>query len=315
MEKETLKQQDSIHIMKSKEIKIGITVVLALVFVYVGITFLKGLKLTSSDNVYYVEMENVGGLAKSGEVIANGMNIGLVKDITYDARRQTLAVAVELNDGFTLPKNSYANISKDMLGSPKLNIVLGKNPDDLLAKGDTILGEGTGDLMSSVGQLIPQLSVMIPKIDSILTAINALTNDPALLASVRNLETVTANLKTTTESVNSMLGTDIPQLVHKANNICSNLETTTGQLSRVDIAGIAANANSTLRAANSTMEELHLFTNRLNNPNGSLGRLLNDESLYSHLDSTVVNASLLLEDLRLNPRRYVHFSVFGGKKK
>lgn len=315
MEKETLKQQDSIHIMKSKEIKIGITVVLALVFVYVGITFLKGLKLTSSDNVYYVEMENVGGLAKSGEVIANGMNIGLVKDITYDARKQTLTVAVELNDGFTLPQNSYANISKDMLGSPKLNIVLGKNPDDLLAKGDTILGEGTGDLMSSVGQLIPQLSVMIPKIDSILTAINALTNDPALLASVRNLEAVTSNLKTTTESVNSMLGTDIPQLVNKANNICSNLETTTGQLSRVDIAGIAANANSTLKAANSTMEELHLFTNRLNNPNGSLSRLLNDESLYSHLDSTVVNASLLLEDLRLNPRRYVHFSVFGGKKK
>ena len=301
--------------MKSKEIKIAITVILALALVYLGINFLKGLKLTSTDNVYYVEMNNVGGLMKSGEVIANGMNIGMVKDITYNARKQSLTVAVELDEGFVLPANSSANISKDMLGSPKLNIILGKNPDCLLAVGDTIAGTGSEDLMASVGQLIPQLSIMIPKIDSILTAVNALVNAPALQASVHNLETVTANLKTTTDGVNTMLGNEIPQLVHHATVVCANLEHTTENLKEVNIANIAANANETLATANSTLDELRLFTNRLNNPSSSLGRFLGDDALYTHLDSAVCNASMLLEDLRLNPSRYVHFSVFSSKKK
>lgn len=301
--------------MKSKEIKIAITVVLALVLIYLGINFLKGLKLSSSDNVYYVEMNNVGGLMKSGDVIANGMSMGMVKDITYNARKQTLTVKVELDEGFALPANSTASISKDMLGSPKLNIILGPDPDCLLAKGDTIMGIGGEDLMASVGQLIPQLSVMIPKIDSILTAVNTLTNDPALMASIHNLEAMTANLKTSSEGVNAMIGNEIPQLVRHATVVCTNLEQTTEDLKKVDVASIATNANATLVAANSTMEELHLFTNRLNNPQSSLGRLLGDDALYTHLDSAVNNASMLLEDLRLNPSRYVHFSVFGSKKK
>ncbi len=294
--------------MKSKEIKIALTMILALVLVYLGINFLKGLKLTSSDNVYYVEMDNVGGLMKSGDVIANGMNIGMVKDITYNARKQTLTVAVELDEGFVLPVNSSASISKSMLGSPKLNITLGTDPDKLIARGDTITGAGGDDLMASVGQLIPQVAVMIPKIDSILTAVNTLTNDPALLASIHNLETMTSNLKTSSEGVNALIGSEIPQLVRHATVVCTNLEQTTENLKAVDIAGIAANANA-------TMEELRLFTNRLNNPHSSLGRFLGDDAIYTHLDSAVCNASMLLEDLRLNPSRYVHFSVFGSKKK
>ena len=129
--------------MKSKEIKIAITAIIAVVIVYLGIIFMKGLKLFSSDNIYYVEMKNVGGLSKAGEVIANGMNIGVVKDITYDGTRQMLTVAVELNEGFSLPRNSHATTVKDMLGAPKMNIILGENPRDLLAKGDTIPGEGS----------------------------------------------------------------------------------------------------------------------------------------------------------------------------
>ncbi len=301
--------------MKSKEIKIAVTMILALVLVYLGINFLKGLKLTSSGNVYYVEMDNVGGLAKSGDVIANGMGIGMVKDITYNAEKQTLTVTVELDEGFVLPANSSATISKDMLGSPKLNIILGTDPGRLLAVGDTITGAGGEDLMTSVGQLVPQLSVMIPKIDSILTAVNTLTNDPALLASIHNLETITSNLKTSSEGVNALIGNEIPQLVRHATVVCANLEQTTESLKTVDIAGIATNANTTLATANSTIEELRLFTNRLNNPNSSLGRFLGDDALYTHLDSAVCNASMLLEDLRLNPSRYVHFSVFGSKKK
>lgn len=301
--------------MKSKEIKIAITAIVAVVIVYLGIIFMKGLKLFSSDNIYYVEMKNVGGLSKAGEVIANGMNIGVVKDITYDSNRQMLTVAVELNEGFSLPRNSHATTVKDMLGAPKMNIILGSNPHDLLTIGDTIPGEGGGDLMSSIGDMVPQLKALMPKLDSILSAVNTLTNDPALTASLHNMEYVTNSLKTTTDGINLLMKNDVPQLMRHANTICASLETTTHQFNEIDLAGMAASANKTLENANQTMSELHLFTNQLSNPNSSLGKLLNDPNMYNHLDSTMNNASRLLEDLRLHPSRYVHFSVFGKKEK
>ena len=304
-----------ITIMKSKEIKIAITTILAIVLVYLGIMFMKGLKLFSTNNIYYVEMNNVGGLAKSGEVIANGMNIGLVKDITYNSNKQTLAVSIELNEGFTLPKNSYANISKDMLGSPKLNIILGTDPNNLLSIGDTIKGEGGGDLMSSVNVMIPKITALIPKLDSIASAINILANDPSLLASIHNLEYVSNNLKTTTNEVNSILGKDVPKLIKHANSICNNLEVSTSKLNDVNFAELATNANNTILSANSTISEIKIFTNKLNNRNSTIGKLMNDPSVYNNLDSTMNNAALLLEDLRLHPARYVHFSLFGKKAK
>ncbi|MCR5315492.1 MAG: MlaD family protein [Bacteroidaceae bacterium] len=301
--------------MKSKEIKIAITAIIAVVIVYLGIIFMKGLKLFSSDNIYYVEMKNVGGLSKAGEVIANGMNIGVVKDITYDSNRQMLTVAVELNEGFSLPRNSHATTVKDMLGAPKMNIILGENPRDLLAKGDTISGEGGGDLMSSIGEMVPQLKALMPKLDSILTAVNTLTNDPALASSLHNMEYISNNLKATTDDVNRLMRHDVPQLMTHANSICSNIETTTRQLNEIDLTGMADNANATLKSANQVVSELQLFTNQLSNQNSSLGKLMNDPSIYNHLDSTMNNASRLLEDLRLHPSRYVHFSVFGRKEK
>ncbi len=301
--------------MKSKEIKIAITAIIAVVIVYLGIIFMKGLKLFSSDNIYYVEMKNVGGLSKAGEVIANGMNIGVVKDITYDSNRQMLTVAVELNEGFSLPRNSHATTVKDMLGAPKMNIILGENPRDLLAKGDTISGEGGGDLMSSIGEMVPQLKALMPKLDSILTAVNTLTNDPALASSLHNMEYISKNLKATTDDVNRLMRHDVPLLMTHANSICSNIETTTRQLNEIDLTGMADNANATLKSANQVVSELQLFTNQLSNQNSSLGKLMNDPSIYNHLDSTMNNASRLLEDLRLHPSRYVHFSVFGRKEK
>ena len=301
--------------MKSKEIKIAITAIVAVVIVYLGIIFMKGLKLFSSDNIYYVEMKNVGGLAKAGEVIANGMNVGVVKDIVYDGNSQMLTVAIELNEGFSLPRNSHATTVKDMLGAPKMNIILGENPRDLLSKGDTIPGEGGGDLMSSIGDMVPQLKALMPKLDSILSAVNTLTNDPALVASLQNVEYITNNLKTTTDDVNRLMHNDVPQLMTHANTICGHLETTTQQLSQIDLAGMADNANTTLQNASQAVSDLQLFTNQLSNQNSTLGKLMNDPSIYNHLDSTMNNASRLLEDLRLHPSRYVHFSVFGKKDK
>ena len=122
------------------------------------------------------------------------------------------------------------------------------------------------------------------------------------------MEYITSNLRTTTDRLNGLLASDVPQLMKKTNTICANLETTTNNLKEVDLNEIAQNANK-------TMEGLQLFTNRLNNENSTLGLFLNDASVYNHLDSTMMNASMLLQDLREHPKRYVHFSLFGKKDK
>lgn len=286
---------------------------MAIIIVYFGIVFLKGLKLFTTDNIYYVEMKNVGGLNKSDVVVANGMSIGMVKEITYDAHKQTLAVAVELDEGFTLPRGSHANITKEMLGSPKLNIILGTNPDQMLNRGDTIQGEAGGDLMSAAADMLPQLQQIIPRLDSIVTAVNTLANDPALAEALHNIQYISANLKTTTDDVNHMLNTDIPTIMNQTHGIMTNLETTTTNINQVDIQQLAQTANNTMQAANQAMADINQITAKLNNPNSTVGRLINDPRVYDHLDSTMTNASKLLEDLRLNPKRYVHFSLFGKK--
>ena len=301
--------------MKTKEIKLAIVAILSICIIYFGIIFLKGLKLFSTDNIYFVEMKDVGGLAKSAEVTSKGMKVGLVKDITYNSDNQMLSVEVELNEGIVPTQGSYANITKELLGAPKLNIVLGENPKALLNRGDTIKGVVGTDLMSVANEMIPQIKQLQPKLDSILTAINNIVNDPAIMESLNNLEYASRNLKTTSNKINSMLDSDMPQLINKANKICNNLQNTTDNINKIDIISIADNANQTLVTTNQTMQELKVFTNNLNNPNSSLGRLMNDPNIYNNLDSTTLNASRLLEDIRLNPKRYINFSLIGKKSK
>ncbi|MBQ3780357.1 MAG: MCE family protein [Bacteroidaceae bacterium] len=292
----------------SKEIKIALVTIVAILIVYFGIMFLKNIKLARTNNVYYVEMSDVNGLSPQAEVLANGMNIGTVKSLTYDAKRQLVVVAVDLAEGYQVPKGSTATLSKDMLGSPKMRVILGDDPASVLQAGDTIPGFPMSDLMASAGELVPSVKALVPKLDSILTALNTLANDPALPATLHNLEYVTGNLRTTTDRLNHMLGNDVPQLMARVNRVGGNLEETTAKLNQVDFAGMSSRANQTL-------DDLNLFTNRLNNENSTLGRLMNDASVYNHLDSTMLNASRLLEDLRLHPKRYVHFSLFGKKDK
>ncbi len=301
--------------MKTKEIKLAIVAILSICIIYFGIIFLKGLKLFSTDNIYFVEMKDVGGLAKSAEVTSKGMKVGLVKDITYNSDNQMLSVEVELNEGIVPTQGSYANITKELLGAPKLNIVMGENPKALLNRGDTIKGVVGTDLMSVANEMIPQIKQLQPKLDSILTAINNIVNDPAIMESLNNLEYASRNLKTTSNKINSMLDSDMPQLINKANKICNNLQNTTDNINKIDIISIADNANQTLVTTNQTMQELKVFTNNLNNPNSSLGRLMNDPNIYNNLDSTTLNASRLLEDIRLNPKRYINFSLIGKKSK
>ena len=306
-----------------KEVKIGITAIIAVLIVYFGIIFLKGIKLAHTDNVYYVRMNNVNGLLVAGDVICNGLKIGMVKNMNYFAEAQEIVVAVELDEGFAITRGSTAQIAKDMLGAPKLQINLGTDPKALLAVGDTIRGLAAGgDVLAAAGAMIPDIQAVLPKVDSLITALNDLARDPALKASLQNVEALTAELQTTSQNLTSMttaLNEKMPGMLAKADNIIGSLETTTDGISQVDIPGIAAKANTTLDNVETLTGNLNTLTYdltaKLSSTDNTLGRFLNDASVYDHLDSTMQNASLLMQDLREHPTRYVHFSLFGKKEK
>lgn len=292
----------------SREVKLGLVAILAIAIIYFGIIFLKNVRLSSTHNVYHISMPDVNGLAPQANVLANGMNVGSVKSLSFDPQTQMVDVAVELSEGFQLPVGSTATLQKDLLGAPMVRILLGRDPSQVLQQGDTIEGLPMVDLMASAGDLMPSVQQLLPKLDSILTNLQLLTANPALAQSMANLEEVTANLCTTTAQLNEVLKGDVPQLMAHVDASAVNLQSVTTQMRDIDMAGMA-------RQVDSTLTELHLFTNHLNNPNSSLGRLTQDDGLYTHLDSTVRSANLLLDDLRLHPKRYVHFSVFGKKDK
>lgn len=292
----------------SREIKIGIVAVAAILIVYFGIIFLKGIKLSSTENVYYITMSDVNGLSPQADVLANGMVVGQVKSLSFDAATQLVAIGVELNKGYSLPKGSTATLQKDMLGAPKVKVILGKDPTQMLVPGDTIQGMPMMDLMASAGDMMPAVEALMPKLDSILTALNALANNPAIPQTLANMEYVTGNLRSTTDQLNSILGRDVPQMMSHVNQVGANLESTTAKLNSIDYKGLADGAQQTLG-------NLNQFTAQLSNPNSTLGLLMNDASMYQHMDTTMRNASLLLQDLREHPKRYVHFSLFGKKDK
>ncbi|MBQ6750602.1 MAG: MCE family protein [Bacteroidaceae bacterium] len=296
----------------SKEIKIALVAVLAIAIVYVGIIFLKGLKLFSDDVSYFVEIADVQGMPTASDVRANGLKIGSVKAITFNPDKQNLTVEINVNPNFRIPQGTSVYMTKEMLGSAMMNLKLGPDPNAILHPGDTIMGNPMTDLMTAAGDMLPQVEALLPKVDSILTALNTLANDPSLATSLHNMEAVSADLKVTTKQINGLLGKDVPQLMSKTNTICSNLETTTNTLNQIDMLGMAQKADETLSSVQNMTFKLNTA---MNSKETSLGMLMNDNSIAIHIDSTMMNSSRLLEDFRLRPKRYVHFSLFGKKDK
>jgi phospholipid/cholesterol/gamma-HCH transport system substrate-binding protein len=296
----------------SKEIKIASVAILSAIIVYVGIIFLKGLKLFSDEVSYFVEITDVQGMPTASDVRANGLKVGTVKAITFNSDKQNLTVEITVNPKFQIPEGTSVYMTKEMLGSAMMNLRLGPNPTAILHPGDTIKGAPMVDLMTEAGNMIPKVEALLPKMDSILTAINTMANDPAIASSLHNMEAVSADLRLTTRQINGLLGKDVPQLMAKTNNICNNLETTTGQLTQIDFVGMAKKADATMA---SVQEMTFKMNTAMNSKETSLGMLMNDNSIALHIDSTMLNSSRLLEDFRLHPKRYVHFSLFGKKDK
>ena len=291
----------------SKEVKIGLMGVVALVALFFGINFLKGISLFSKSNVYYISFANAKGLTKSSKVFADGYNVGIVSDIIYE-RPGRVIVEISTDTGLRIPKGSSAQLDEAMLGGCTLNMLLATNLREAYQPGDTIPGSDVSGIMQKAGDMMPQVEQVVAKVDTLITTLNTLLSNPNLPLLLENAELITENLNKSTKQLNVLLNNDLPKLTATYTQTGENLNTLTAKLNSLDL-------QSTLNSVNGTINNVNQMVTTMQNPNGTLGRFMNDPSVYDNLNQTVQSANSLVNDLKNHPGRYVHFSVFGKKDK
>ncbi|WP_188316163.1 MlaD family protein [Chitinophaga agrisoli] len=316
----------------SNETKVGILTVVAIVLLVLGFNLLKGKSLFGNDKTIYAVYKQVNGLQPANFVQVNGLKVGSVSDLNImDNNAGRILVTLRLTKDVEIPRNSVARITGDLLGTKAVQIDFG-NANDYLRSGDTIYaavdGSITDALKEQLNPLVKKLETTLSAVDSVLLTVNAVfdtTTEGNLRTAVAHLETTMRNFSATSGSLNHMLDPDKGNIQATFNNLAAvtgnlknNNEKITGILTNAEKAtGSLANGqlDSSLRNLQQTVANLNHMTDKLNSTDGSLGLLMNDKKVYNNLQSSLGSLNKLLEDLKANPKRYVHFSLFGRKDK
>jgi phospholipid/cholesterol/gamma-HCH transport system substrate-binding protein len=308
----------------SNEIKVGAVALLTiLVFIWLY-NFLKGKDYFKSTNYYYAVYDKIGGLAESSPVEVNGYKVGVVQSIEFvDPTSGKLLVVFSVGKDFKLPVNTVAEIIPvSLLGGMKVQFVYGNGPG-FYTEGDTIPGRLAVSIIDKVEtELLPvkdKISNLIVVLDSVIRSVDDLMNEDFrknLSGTVANLNTTTGtlskvmvskekDLKATIDNLNKFSGM-LAQNSDKMSSTFSNLKTISDTLAAADIYTTVTNLKASLQKASTMMENM-------NNGKGSAGQFLTNDSIYTNLNNSLASLNELLADMKANPKRYVHFSVFGKK--
>jgi phospholipid/cholesterol/gamma-HCH transport system substrate-binding protein len=308
----------------SNEIKVGAVALLTiLVFIWLY-NFLKGKEYFKSTNYYYSVYDKIGGLAESSPVEVNGYKVGVVQSINFvDAISGKLLVVFSVSKDFKLPVNTVAEIVPvSLLGGMKVQFVYGNGPG-FYKEADTIPGRLAVSIVDKVEtELLPvkdKISNLIVVLDSVIKSVDELMNEDFrknLGGTVANLNNTTGSLnkiivskekdlKSTIENLNKFSGM-LAQNSDKMSSTFANLETISDTLAAADIYSSVMNLKASLEKAATMMDNM-------NNGKGTAGQFLTNDSIYKNLNYSLASLNELLVDMKANPKRYVHFSLFGKK--
>lgn len=315
----------------SNEVKVGVLAIAAIVVLVLGFTFLKGSNVFSKPFTLYARFHELGSLEKSNDVKINGLSIGKVYNYrAADKEVNNIIVELHLTDSIAIPKNSVAFIDGSVLGSAYINVEPGTG-NQYLVSGDSISTNITGSLIGNLqAQVAPTITRLNSTLDSLKLVIGGLNSifDPNTKNNVRTLIT---NLTLSSGHLNGLLDLQSGALAQSLGNMNAitanlaknndaitssirNVEVTTSHLANTNIEGMVA-------AMNGTINELRSTIGKFNTNSGTLGLLMNDRKLYDQLNNNttqlnkgLLSLEILLDDIRVHPKRYLNISVFGGKK-
>lgn len=315
----------------SNETKVGVLTALGIVLLVIGFNVLKGRSLFSNKKTIYAVYTQVNGLAPSNAVVVNGLTVGSVLGLEImDKRAGRILVTLQISKEIEIPENSVARISSDLLGTRKVEIDFG-NANTYLDNKDTIYaavdGSITDALKEQLSPLVKKLELTLGAVDTLLLTVNSVfdtTTKHNIRTAVAGLSGSMNNLNNATRSINGMLASDgkIGGTFANFEAVSANLKDNNEKISNIignfdKASGTLANGqlDTALAQLSHTVTQLNAVVTKVNSTDGTLGMLMNDRAAYNNLQTSLGSLNKLLEDLRYNPWRYVHLSVFGRKNK
>lgn len=293
--------------MKSKKLLyIGLTAVIALLILFVGVNYLKGINLFHTSNYYFVSYESVAGLNVSAPVTANGFKVGQVREMRYEYDNPGhVMVELALDTELKVPEGTVAVLGADLLGTATIMLEMPKSTD-YVAVGSQLPGKLAGGLMDNIqADLMP----VLPKVDSLIQALTVVVTNPSLAAALDRLDAISADLSVLSANLASA-AKPLPGVINKASDTVDNLMQMSTRLDSLSASLNQLPLNETMENVEAISANLKQLTLQLRQPDSSLGLLLNDRGLYDNLNATVNSMDSLLVDIKANPKRYINVKVF-----
>lgn len=304
----------------SKEVKTALLVIAGILVVIFGFNYLKGQNLLDSSRTFYAVYDNVEGLSQSTPVTINGLIVGKVIDIGFkDDASGKLQVKLLVNSDFEFSKNSKAELYETgLIGGKAIAIVPAFDNAENAKKESYLEGSVKAGLSELVNQKLTPLQGKIENMmvsaDSLLNNLNQVFDENTkanLKKSIAGLSSTIDSFKSTSLSLNQTIKNN----QNKIDSVLTNAEKLTGDLAKITNTISESDLKKTIKNLESTLQNFDKIIANLENGEGSMGKLLKDEGLYKNLEGASLQLEQLLEDMKLNPKRYVHFSLFGKKPK
>jgi len=300
----------------TREIKAAIIVVAGIAAFYIGFNFLRSKSLFHKTNTYYAYFPHSGGLKTGTQITVNGVKIGSVEAVDLEEKTARIKITMECSENFTFSKNSVAELYNSLLGGAGLQIIPAFDDAPIAVSGDELKSHIQEDMLASVtSSLKPtqeKLTHLLVQADTTLTSVNKILDTKTtedLKKAITELSNTMQHLNQASVSLNAMLSANQASLrntLQNADKITTDLSKVSGELS-------AAELNKVIADAQTTLSNLNTLLSDISSGKGTIGKLMKDEALYKDLDNSAKELELLLQDFRLNPKRYVHFSLFGKK--
>lgn len=303
----------------SKEVKTGILTVSAILLFIYGYSFIKGSDIFDSSRIFYVSYQNVEGLDNSARVTINGLAVGKVKSINLVNKEGGLIVSFSVDREFNFSRNSIVRIySSSLIGGKQLAIILDNETNNIAKSGDTLRGEiEKGMLEVMTGGLKPleqKVLTTLSNLDSLVLNLTDVLDDETRLnlkESIVSLNQTMNSFKEASGNLNSLIKTN----KEKLNNTFANLEIASENFAKLSDSLAQIETGKMVKDLENILSRFNSILEGIEDGKGSIGKLLKDDKLYDNLEGASKQLELLLEDMKLHPKRYVHFSLFGKKSK
>lgn len=317
----------------SRELKIGAFGIVTLTLFIIGVNFIKGKDIFKRNRTFYAIYDATAGIQDAAPVSVNGLNVGKVTDMRFVSENSAkILLELTISNPVFIPKNSEARIfSLDLLGTKNIEILLGNSTIEA-QDGDTLIGGSQISLSDQVNQQVAPIKqkaeTLLSSLDTMVTVLHAVFNSETrnnLNASFQSIRITLGNLANTTYNLDTLVSGQkkkLGQIIFNVESITENFRRNEANISNIlsnfsKISDTLARANlaGTLTNVNSVLSHLDAITTKIDNGQGSIGLLLNDNKLYDNLNKSAAQLNALIVDMKLNPYRYVNFSVFPPSKK